>query len=74
MSKHVTQRSISSDEHNEDILTCEHCGDVLGIVGDPPLWMQLAVKDAYVSMHASCTIEDEQTEPTVEVLRYERAD
>jgi len=27
-----------------------------------------------VSMHASCTIEDEQTEPTVEVLRYERAD
>lgn len=74
MAKHVTQHSIVIDEHNEDMLTCEHCHDVLSIVGDPPLWMQLAIKDAFVSMHAACTIEDEQKEPTVEVLRYERAD
>lgn len=74
MAKHVTEARLTEGDH----LECEHCGDKLELVfhpdNEPPLWIQLAAKDAFLSLHAHCTIEDEQAEPTVETLRYERTD
>lgn len=73
MAKHVTE----ARQGRSDLLECQHCNDRLELVfqpDEPPLWIQLAVKDAFASMHAHCKPEDEQAEPTSETLRYERTD
>lgn len=66
--KHVTQVSAPDIES----LRCDNCSDSLQINGAPPLWMQLAIKDAFLLAHRDCP-DVPQIRPVHEVLIYERA-
>ena len=72
MAKHVTEARCTEC----DQICCHNCGDILELSFHPdhesPLWMQLAIKDAFVAMHKDCD-NDPQPVPTFESLRYERA-
>jgi hypothetical protein len=67
VSKHVIQQTSGE----QDSLFCQNCQDQLDLSNEAPLWMQLAVKDAFVSLHAACPL-DHQARPTIESLTYER--
>lgn len=71
--KHVTEARLTEG----DELHCGICGDQFTLAFhpdvEPPLWVQLALKDAFASLHRDCAGVPQQV-PTVETLRYERAD
>lgn len=74
--KHVIQISLPANEHcdeSSEALHCEHCGDYLHIYEDPPLWIQLALKDAFLLTHRDCP-NDPQPRHLCEHIRYARSD
>lgn len=76
MSKHVIQITLHPNEHCDEAseaLHCEHCGDYLHLYEDPPLWIQLALKDAFLLTHRDCP-NDPQPRHVCEHIRYARSD
>jgi len=65
--KHVIQVTSGG----QDVLSCRNCQDQLDLSNEAPLWMQLAIKDAFVALHAGCPL-DHQARPAIESLTYER--